>query len=165
LPNANFRLPVVHGISVRAATNRDCEAVKQLVFAVLAEHGLAGDPESTDADLDDLESNYQARGGFFDVFETTKQEVVGSVGIYPLDKDTCELRKMYFAPGIRGRGLGRFTVKYSIERAKELGFKRIVLETSSKLEIARHLYLSFGFKAVKSDHLASRADEAYALDL
>ena len=53
----------------------------------------------------------------------------------------------------------------TIERAKALGFKRVVLETSSKLEVARYLYRSFGFKAVTSDHLASRADEAYALDL
>jgi len=156
---------LAQGISVRAADNRDCEAVKKLVFAVLAEHGLTGDPESTDSDLSDIESNYQTRGGFFDVFETSHGEIVGSIGIYPLDKETCELRKMYFATMIRGRGLGRAALKYAIERARVLGFKRIVLETSSRLEVARHLYLSFGFQAVTSDHLASRADEAYALDL
>jgi putative acetyltransferase len=152
-------------ISIRAASNRDCDAVKRLVFAVLAEHGLKGDSESIDADLDDLEGNYQARGGFFDVFETSEGSIAGSIGIYPLDPDTCELRKMYFAPSIRGRGLGKFAVRRAIQRAKALGFKRIVLETSSKLETARHLYLSFGFKPTTSNHLASRADEAYALDL
>jgi len=164
---SNCRLPIdpAPDITVRAANNRDCDAVRDLVFAVLAEHGLSGDPQSTDADLNDIESNYQARGGFFDVFENGEQEIVGSVGIYPIDADTCELRKMYFAPSIRGRGVGRFAVRYTIERAKALGFKRVVLETSSKLEVARYLYRSFGFKAVTSDHLASRADEAYALDL
>ena len=152
-------------LQIRPATNSDIEAVKKLVFGVLAEYGLRGDPESTDSDLNNIETSYHARGGFFDVFEKNAGEIVGSVGIYPLDSNTCELRKMYFAPTIRGRGLGRFTVQYTIERAKALGFKRITLETSSRLETARHLYRSFGFQPIKPDHLASRADEAYLLEL
>ena len=72
---------------------------------------------------------------------------------------------MYFIPSIRGRGLGKYVLERTIERAKEMGFKQIVLETSSKLIAANRLYTQFGFRPVESDHLASRADQAYALDL
>ena len=72
---------------------------------------------------------------------------------------------MYFIKQARGQGLGKYVLRRTIDRARELGFKRMVLETSSKLEAANRLYTQFGFQPVLSDHLATRADQAYALDL
>ncbi len=152
-------------LRIRSATNDDRERVSELVFAVLAEYGLKADPETTDADLQDLEANYRQRGGFFEIIEDEEKNLLGSFGIYPIDKKTCELRKMYFIPRIRGLGLGKYVLERTIGRARELGFKQIVLETSSKLSAANHLYNEFGFRRVDSDHLASRADQAYKLDL
>lgn len=150
---------------IRPATNDDCERVTKLVFGVLAEFGLEGDPETTDADLKDLEANYRQRGGLFELIEDADANLLGSFGLYPIDKTTCELRKMYFVPSARGSGLGKYVLERAIAKAKELGFKQIVLETSSKLIAANRLYSRFGFKPMESDHLASRADQAYKLDL
>jgi len=49
--------------------------------------------------------------------------------------------------------------------SQRTGFQQIVLETSSKLIAANHLYAKFGFEPVASDHLTSRADQYYELDL
>ena len=38
-------------ISIRSATNADCEIVKALVFGVLQEYGLETAPNGTDNDL------------------------------------------------------------------------------------------------------------------
>ena len=159
LPNALSHL------TIRSANNNDRERVAELVFSVLGEHGLEPDPETTDADLQDIEANYLQRGGLFEVIEDSRANLLGSFGLYPLDETTCELRKMYFIPSARGLGLGKYVLERAIARARELGFKQIVLETSSKLIAANHLYTKFGFKPVDSDHLASRADQAYKLDL
>ena len=156
--------PFCH-LKIRAAGNHDRERVRELVFGVLAEYGLTPDPETTDADLQDIEANYLQRGGLFEVIEDGHGNLLGSFGLYPIDKTTCELRKMYFIPSARGLGLGKFVLQRTIARARELGFKQIVLETSSKLIAANRLYTKFGFKPVTSDHLASRADQAYELDL
>jgi putative acetyltransferase len=152
-------------LTIRPATNDDRERVAELVFGVLAEFGLEADPETTDADLQDIEANYSGRGGLFEVIEDGHSNLIGSFGLYPLNKTTCELRKMYFIPRARGSGLGKYVLERTITRARELGFKQIVLETSSKLIAANRLYTQFGFKPVESDHLASRADQAYSLDL
>jgi putative acetyltransferase len=152
-------------LRIRAATNADCERVTELVFGVLTEYGLTPDPETTDADLRDIEANYLQRGGLFEVIEDDEKNLMGSFGIYPIDKQTCELRKMYLVPCARGRGLGKHILERTIERAKEMGFKQMVLETSSKLVAANRLYAQFGFKQIESDQLASRADQAYKLDL
>jgi putative acetyltransferase len=152
-------------LTFRSATNDDCEHVAKLVFGVLAEFGLEADPKTTDADLQDIEANYLQRGGLFEVIEDERANLLGSFGLYPINKTTCELRKMYFVPSVRGLGLGKYVLQRTIERARELGFKEIALETSSKLIAANRLYTQFGFKPSQPDHLASRADQAYKLDL
>jgi putative acetyltransferase len=152
-------------IHIRSATNNDRERIAELVFGVLAEFGLHPDPETTDADLRDIEANYPGRGGLFEIIEDEEKNLLGSFGIYPINETTCELRKMYFIPRVRGLGLGKHILLRAIKRARELGFRQMVLETSSKLIAANRLYTKFGFKPVESDHLAFRADQAYALDL
>jgi putative acetyltransferase len=152
-------------LNIRPATNADSDSVRKLVFAVLAEFGLRGDPDLTDADLNDLEANYAGRGGCFDVIEDAAGSLVGCWGLYRVDESTCELRKMYFVPLVRGSGLGRHVLEAALQRARELGFSRMVLETSSKLIAANRLYQQFGFKRAVSDHLAARADQFYELDL
>ena len=152
-------------LTIRPATNDDGERVSKLVSEVLAEFGLEADPDTTDADLKDIEANYLQRGGLFEVIEDRQSNLLGSFGLYPIDKTICELRKMYFVPSARGLGLGKQILQRAIARARELGFKQIVLETSSKLIAANRLYAKFGFEPAESDHLASRADQFYKLDL
>ena len=152
-------------LTIRSATNNDRKRVAELVCNVLAEHGLEPDPETTDADLRDIEGNYLQRGGLFELIEDEQENLLGSFGLYPLNKISCELRKMYFIPSVRGLGLGKYVLERAIMQARGLGFKQLVLETSSKLIVANHLYTKFGFKPLDSDHLASRADQAYKLDL
>jgi hypothetical protein len=56
-------------LTIRSATNADRERVAELVFGVLAEYGLEPDPETTDADLQNIEANYLERGGLFEIIE------------------------------------------------------------------------------------------------
>jgi len=150
---------------LRRATNLDREKISALVFEVLREYGLSPDPCRTDADLADIASHYHGRGGIFDVLETTDGAVVGSVGLYPIDRSTCELRKMYLHSSFRGKGLGRHLLEHALERVKELGFSRVTLETASVLKEAIALYQSYGFRPYTPDHLAGRCDQAHYLDL
>ena len=152
-------------LCIRTASNEDCQRVVALVSTVLAEYGLVFDPKTTDSDLQDLEANYLRRGGAFEVIEDRELNLIGSVGVYPIDQKTCELRKMYFVPQVRGLGLGQHILQRTLDRARELGFSRMVLETSSRLEAANRLYAKFGFKPETSGHLAARADQAYSLEL
>ena len=72
---------------------------------------------------------------------------------------------MYFVKSVRGHGLGKHILERAIEQAKSLGFRKIILETASVLEAANHLYVKYGFRPFKKEHLPSRADLAYILDL
>jgi putative acetyltransferase len=152
-------------VRIRAATNHDAWRIRRLVFATLGEYGLRPDPETTDADLTDIEASYLKSGGLFEVIEDAEGNLLGTVGLYPLDGETCELRKMYFAPRLRGRGLGRQVLERTVTAARRLGFKRMTLETASVLEQAIKLYTRFGFRPYESAHMSARCDQTFFLDL
>jgi putative acetyltransferase len=156
---------MVEGFRLRSACNGDAEAVRHLVFTVLRELGFAPDTGATDSDLSDIESSYLRPGGSFDVLIDTSGEVIGTVGLFPLGGGRCELRKMYLAAGCRGRGLGKLLAGHALERARQLGFRRIELETASVLKAAGGLYESLGFRPFVPDHLSARCDRGYYLDL
>jgi len=155
----------MNGYKLRSATNADSDAIKELVFAVLREYRLQPDPDGTDSDLRDIETNYLRSGGCFDVLVDSSGAIVGTVGLYPIDSATCELRKMYLSRQVRGRGQGRWLLEHALARAKEIGFQRIVLETASVLKEAIVLYTRYGFRPYQAPHLSHRCDGAYILAL
>jgi putative acetyltransferase len=151
-------------LKIRSANNADRERIEQLVFGILESYGLALDCDGTDKDLSDIEANYLSRGGIFEVLENDDGQIVGTIGLYPLNETTIELRKMYFDPSIRGRGLGKQLLAKMIEKAKNLGYLSIYLETASVLKQAVHIYEKAGFKPVDVKH-TPRCDQAFVLEL
>ncbi len=151
-------------MNIRAANNADSEAVKRVVFSVLQEYGLKPDSNSTDKDLENIEASYFLKGGYFGVVEENNS-IVATIGLHRENATTCELRKMYCLASSRGKGLGKKLLEFSLVKAKELGFSRIMLETASPLKEAISLYKKYGFVEYKPDHLSSRCDQAYELYL
>ena len=109
-------------IVICEATNDDCADVIKLVSSVLAEFHLPFDLESKDADLTDIEGMYFQSGGVFEVIKDKSGRTLGTYGLFPLNDITCELRKMYFLPEIRGIGLGREVLDRAVAHAQRLGF-------------------------------------------
>jgi molybdate transport system substrate-binding protein len=153
------------GFAMRVAQRQDFPAIREIVHAVLAEYALACDPVDTDRDLADIGSSYFARGGNFDVVVSPERDIVGCCGIYPVDPTTCELRKMYLRPAARGHGLGSRLLRRALAFARGQGFRRMELETASVLKDAIALYTREGFRPIDKTRLASRCDQALALDL
>jgi putative acetyltransferase len=148
---------------LRPATNADTAKVRALIFATLDEYGLEPAPKTTDRDLDDLEAFYAE--GAFDVLVGADGEIIGTVGLKPMGGGAVELRKMYLMASARGRGYGKKLLTHAIARARELGFRRVELQTASVLTEALGLYAKFGFTPSGQAALERRCDEALALDL
>lgn len=147
-------------VKIRDAKNSDSDAVKRVVFSTLIEYGLTPDSSTTDKDLDSIEESYFLKGGYFGVVEQNNQ-IVATVGLHRENDTTCELRKMYCLRSARGQGLGKQLLEFSIQKARELGFTRMVLETASPLKEAIGLYKKYGFVHFKPDHMSARCDQAY----
>jgi putative acetyltransferase len=151
-------------IFIRLASNKDGERVQALVFGVLREYGLEPDPHDTDRDIADIEAHYITRGGTFELLEDAAGNLLGTCGLYPINAETIELRKMYFSKTLRGRGVGGRTLQRMIEKARRLGYRKLYLETASVLKEAVALYEKFGFAPTDEKH-TPRCDAAYFLEL
>ncbi|MHC4241270.1 MAG: GNAT family N-acetyltransferase [Planctomycetota bacterium] len=154
-----------HWPRMRPANNTDCGKVTELVYGVLKEYGLKPDPGATDIDLKDIEQSYLERGGAFYVLEEADGAIIGAYGLYPVDEGTCELRKMYLHRSYRGKGLGKLLMEDALAKAGQIGFKRMTLETASVLREAISLYKSYGFVEYEPEHMSSRCDQAFVLEL
>jgi putative acetyltransferase len=129
---------------LRPATARDEAPIEALIFSILKSYGLSED--MTDDDLHAIEEHY--KDGMFDVLvdnSNGKKVIVGTVALHRTTPELCELRKMYLSPTHRGNGLGRLLMKHALDRAKELGYKQMWLESSKQLKEARNMYESYGF--------------------
>lgn len=77
--------------------------------------------------------------------------VLGGAGIAEFDplENTAELQKLYLADAAKGHGLGTRLVRLMEERARELGYGRLYLETHSSLKTAIHLYEKLGYRRIE----------------
>lgn len=75
-------------------------------------------------------------------------ELLACGAIKRLDAHSAEIKRMYTRPEARGRGLGRALLLELINRGRELGHTRLVLETGDQQPEAIHLYESAGFTRI-----------------
>lgn len=76
-------------------------------------------------------------------------ELAGGAGVFPTDQlpgGVCELVKMYLKPAARGRGIAKQLISRCIEKAKELNYHGVYLESMNELKQAVSLYEYFGFR-------------------
>lgn len=73
---------------------------------------------------------------------------VGCGGLKRLDERTCEIKRMYILPELRGRGLSGRLLSALEEQARELGYAVARLDTGIRQAAARHLYESRGYREI-----------------
>ncbi len=138
-------------IRLRPITANDDPVVASIIREVMPSFGAGGPGFAIgDAEVDHMSVAYAAPRSAYFVVELDGK-VVGGAGVAPLaggDPDTCELRKMYFLPSARGRGLGEQMLRLCLGTARALHFKRCYLETLTGMDDAMKLYEKLGFKAL-----------------
>ena len=148
---------------LRPASDKDAPALRDLIFATLAEFGMQPEHDGIDRDLDALEDTY-ADGGFW-VTETPNGDIAASAGMLPVAPGIYELRRMYMHAHHRGHGLGRALLGLALHWARQRRAHSVVLETASVLEAARHLYEWAGFRPDDAPLETQRCDQRMVLTL
>lgn len=102
-----------------------------------------GGPDETVVDPTEFAPPY----GVFVVAEV-RGTVVGCAGLRRHSSEEVELKRMYVRAGYRRRGLARALLARLEDRARTLGFTRLVLETGTAQPEAMALYESAGYQRI-----------------
>ena len=134
--------------AIRPIRADDEIAIAAIIRTVMPEFGANGDGFAiNDPEVDWMSRAYaEPRSAYF-VVECAGR-VAGGGGVAPLvggDAGTCELRKMYFLPELRGLGAGTALMQVCLDTARGFGFRQCYLETLRGMDAAMKLYEKTGF--------------------
>lgn len=141
-------------LSFRPIRPEDDAAIAAIIRQVMPEFGADGPGFALhDAEVDHMSAAYSATGAAYFVVTGADGQIVGGAGIAALEGEepgVCELKKMYFLPTARGKGMGQALLGHCLTVARDLGYRTCYLETLSGMDRAIRLYQKVGFKSLCS---------------
>jgi putative acetyltransferase len=121
----------------------DLEEVRTLFREYATSLPFALDFQDFDRELADLPGAYAAPRGAL-----LLARGAGCVGLRPLEETTCEMKRLYVRPSVRGTGLGRRLAEAVVAEARRLGYAHMRLDTVPGMDSAQTLYERLGFHEI-----------------
>ena len=134
-----------------AETNEDVDVARSILGEYLSWRESQGSISCRELrafreQLADLPAEFAGPGGCL-LIAGYEEGPAGCVGLRDLGDDICEMKRLYVRPQCRGRGIGRGLAKAVIEKAKEIGYSCMRIDTFD--DAAKALYASLGFKEIE----------------
>jgi len=106
--------------------------------------------QSFDQELPALPGDYAPPNGRL-LLATSNGDPAGCVALHKLESDICEMKRLYVRPRYRGTGLGRQLADKVIAEARQLGYKKLRLDTVEPvMKTAVAMYRQLGFHEIPS---------------
>ncbi|HTS37705.1 MAG TPA: GNAT family N-acetyltransferase [Candidatus Solibacter sp.] len=104
--------------------------------------------QNFDQELANLPGEYAPPSGRLLLGELEGQ-LAACVALHKLDAETCEMKRLYLRPQLRGKGLGRALADRIISEARGIGYKRMRLDTVGPvMKDAVAMYRKIGFREI-----------------
>lgn len=149
------------GFSWENASMEDVPQIKALIDQVTTEFGI----QNAYSNFDSTKDFPNSSEGFFGLIKHLDKQIIATFALHRLSDEVVELRKMYLLPLYRSQGIGKWMLHFLIQKAKELGYQKIELQTASVLQAAMALYRKTGFDEVTSSNASPACDRAFELYL
>lgn len=134
-------------LTLRTLTANDSEAIEQVRQYFRNYAGWLGvdlSYQNFDQEMASLPGAYAGPDGRL-FFAEVDGRPAGCVGVRPFSDGTCEMKRLYVTPEERGHGVGKALTLAVIKAAKEIGYKRLLLDTLPSMRMAVKLYRELGF--------------------
>lgn len=90
-------------------------------------------------------------------------EAVGCAALRAYSQTAVEVKRVFLREAYRGRNIGGMLLEKLVEKAKELGFREMILETGLFLEASVRLYRRFGFERIPNYGAYENMEESYCM--
>jgi ribosomal protein S18 acetylase RimI-like enzyme len=130
-------------LEVRRFHDADAEAVWELHLSARYGGHLNNGPQ--DEDLRSIQAFYLDDGGEFLIGEL-EGRLVAMGALRHVTGSVAELKRIAVHPAFRRRGFARVLVEQLEQRARELGYRKLRLDTSVKQTAAQDLFLAGGYR-------------------
>ena len=134
-------------MEVRRYRAPDHDAVWDLHNIALIEVGAHAGNGPWDDDLHRIEAEFISNGGEFFV-GVVDRRIVAMGALRRLDDTRGEICRMRVHPELQRRGLGTRILSMLEERARELGFRTLTLDTTVGQVAAMSMYMKSGYEEV-----------------
>ncbi|MCG8413368.1 MAG: bifunctional helix-turn-helix transcriptional regulator/GNAT family N-acetyltransferase, partial [Pseudomonadales bacterium] len=109
------------------------------------------DVEDSDRKMLEAPQEYVLDKGGAILMADYEERSIGTCALLKTDATTYELAKMAVDDEFKGRGIGFLLGEAALQRAKELGGKRVFLDSNTTLQPAINLYRKLGFKRMDAE--------------
>jgi GNAT superfamily N-acetyltransferase len=141
------------GFELRRFEAEDVRAIRELHDLALTEAGAHVGRGSWDDDLDSIAATYLDSGGEF-LVGVRDGRLVAMGALRHITDIVGELKRMRVNPAFQRRGYGRLILARLENRARELGYRELRLDTTIMQTAAQRLYASAGYRQVGRGQLA-----------
>jgi [ribosomal protein S18]-alanine N-acetyltransferase len=120
------------------------------------------DPWSESSFVDELISNELA----YYIVPVVDGQVAGYAGMWVVLEE-AQITNIAIHPDFRGQGLGKATLFYLMELAKQLGSTKMTLEVRKSNEVAQFIYRRQGFSIIgtRTNYYPDNGEDAILMDV
>ena len=133
---------------VRAESEAQLESARELFIEYQEELGIDLCFQNFQAELERLPGKYSTPQGCL-LLVYHDEKLAGCMALKRISDITCEMKRMFLRSEFRGNGIGRVMTLEIINRAREIGYSKMRLDTVPQLKAAIALYRSLGFVEIE----------------
>lgn len=132
----------------QAESPEDIETIRALFLEYANSLGFSLCFQNFDQELASLPGDYAPPHGRL-WLAASIGEPAACVALHKIDGDTCEMKRLYVRSHFRGKGLGRYFAERIIAEARQIGYKKLRLDTVEPvMTTAVAMYRRLGFREI-----------------